>query len=501
MSQRSFLLLGAALLGLRFVTLPVLPMLDPSEARYALVARDMLESGDFVTPMIWANGEHIPFFSKPPLLFWMQAASLNVLGNDELAVRLPPFLCALAALGLTWVQLRRYFSPDVLRGALLILFSFPLFYLCAGIGLTDMVLCVAVTGALFSHYGFTRESDPAVRKRLSRLTFLFLGMGMVTKGPIAIVQFGLPVFLWTLRRRRWTDLTGQAWAPGLVLFVVLWAPWFALTERANPGFLEYFFVNENLLRFVASEYGDRYGGGHKFPPGAAIVFFLLACFPWVILVARRMRDAASRREAWIRLREPDVELLAFAVLVNIGFLSFSRHILGTYVLPVLPAAAVLFSCVFGALGIDLTRQAKVATGLVAAYSLAVVAALPLVQGRWSSQSVIAEAVAFQQSRGADGRLVFIDKRPFSARYYGSEFVLDQIPWDAGNEHFWWYLDPPNGHLIVLRDKHVPVLDPYVTDRIRKVSDAGSYGIWEPVLPDPEAATASVGKPKPGGSTR
>lgn len=497
MSQRSFLLLGVALVGLRFLTLPVLPMLDPSESRYALVARDMLESGDYVTPMIWANGEHIPFFSKPPLLFWLTAVSMGALGDTELAVRLPPFLAALAVLGLTWAQLRRYFDRDVTRAALLILFSFPLFYICAGIGLTDMLLCVAVTGALFSHYGFTREEDPKVRRRLSVVSFLFLGLGMVTKGPIAIVQFGLPVFLWTVYSRRWADFTGQAWGLGLVLFVFVWAPWFALTERANPGFLEYFFVNENLLRFVASEYGDRYGGGHKFPPGAAIVFFLLACLPWFALIVARGRDREARGRMWNRLRAPDIELLAVAVVVNVVFLSFSRHILGTYVLPVLPAAAVLFACALAASGVALKREATIAGWLLVAYSLAVVVALPIIQGRWSSRTVIEQAAAFQNERGAEGRIVFVDKRPFSARYYGSDFVLDQIPWDAGNEHYWWYLDPPNGHLIILRDKHVPILDPYVTDRIRRVADAGSYGIWEPVLPDPSAATASITKPKPG----
>ncbi len=71
--RNRFLLLLLGLLGLRLATLPILPILDPSESRYAVVARDMLHSGDFVTPMIWASGEYIPFFSKPPLLFWLEA--------------------------------------------------------------------------------------------------------------------------------------------------------------------------------------------------------------------------------------------------------------------------------------------------------------------------------------------------------------------------------------------------------------------------------------------
>lgn len=482
MSQRKFLFLIAGLIGLRFATLPVLPLLDPSESRYALVSRDMLQSGDFVTPMIWANGEHIPFFSKPPLLFWLTAGSMQALGESEFAVRIPPFLAALAVLGMMWALLRRLFAPDVLRSALLILVSFPLFYLCAGIGLTDMLLCLAVSGALFSHYGFTRTDDPSEARTLSLMTFALLGVGMLAKGPVALVQFGIPTFLWAAWHRRWTDFSGQAWWPGLLVFAALWIPWFALTEQANPGFLEYFFLNENLLRFVASEYGDRYGGGHKFPPGAAIVFLLLACLPWFAFLGWRMRDAPTRSLVWERLRNDDLQFLTLAVVTNILFLSLSRHILGTYVLPFLPAAAVLFAAAFAASGVGIDRQARIAVGLVVVYSVAVFAALPIIRGRWSSQTVIESAAAFQKQRGASGRLVFVDKRPFSARFYGSEFVLDQIPWDAGNEHYWWYLEPPNGHLIILQTKYLDRLDPYVTDRMRHILDVGRYALWEPVLP-------------------
>ncbi len=483
MSQRTFLLLIAGLVAIRFATLSVLPVLDPSEARYAVVSRDMLQSGDFVTPMIWANGEYIPFFSKPPLLFWLQAGSMSALGVSELAARIPSFLAALATLTLTWFLLRRLLSPDVLRGALLILLSSPLFFLSAGIGLTDMLLCLAVGGAFFSHYAFTRETDSARARRFSLATFALLGIGMITKGPIALVQFGLPTFLWSLWRGRLRDLARQAWWPGLLIFALAWVPWFTLTERANPGFLEYFFVNENFLRFVASEYGDRYGGGHKFPPGAAIVFFLIACLPWLALLAWRVRDRDARVRVWERLRSEDLQFFAIAVGANIAFLSFSRHILGTYVLPVLPAAAVLLAAAFASIGIGLAQQARIAASLVVLYSFAIVIGLPMIAEGWSSQDIVQRAVAFQKERGAEGRLVFVEKRPFSARFYASTSVIDHIPWDAGNEHYWWYLDPPNGHLMILRDTHLAILDPYVTDRIQLVEKAGRYSIWEPVLPD------------------
>ncbi len=482
MNQRSFLLFVAALVAVRLLTLPLLPALDPSEARYAVVARDMLHSGDFVTPMIWANGEYIPFFSKPPLLFWMQAGSMAAMGVTETAARLPAFLASLATLLGTWLLLRRYLAADTVRGAVLILASSPLFFLSAGIGLTDMLLCVAVGGALFSHYAFLREDDDGIARRWSVLTFALLGMGMITKGPIALVQFGIPAFLWSVWKGSWRDFSRQAWWPGIVLFLLPWVPWFLLAERANPGFLEYFFVNENFLRFVASEYGDRYGGGHKFPPGAAVVFFLLACLPWLGLLAWRLRDSEARQHARERLARTDLQFFTLAVVGNVLFLSFSRHILGTYVLPVLPAGAVLLAAIFAAIGVGVDRQARIAAGLVVAYSAVILLGLPFVEDRWSSQTVLARAEAFQAARGANGRLVFVEKRPFSARFYGGPNV-DHIPWNAGNEHFEWYLDPPNGHLMILRAHHTEILAPYVTERIRRVDDVGRYSIWEPIDPE------------------
>lgn len=488
MGSRGFWLVLAGTVGLRALTLPVLPVLDPSEARYAVVARDMLATSDFVTPMIWANGEYVPFFSKPPLLFWLQAGAMQVGGVNEMSARVPAFLAALAVLAVVGTLALRVFSRDVVRSALLILVSSPLFFLCAGLGLTDMLLCLMVAGALFSHLAFTREENPVRARRYSLLTFTFLGLGMVSKGPIALVEFGLPVFLWTAWTRRPTDFTGQAWWPGVLLFVAPWAPWYVWAEARNPGFLEYFFVNENVLRFAASEYGDRYGGGHKHPPGMALVFFALAMLPWIGVLGWRLRSATARAAFREKIARPEVQLLGFVVVVPLVFLSFSRHILGTYVLPLLPAASILIAIGLVTAGLGARTQRRLAVGLTLAYALVVVGALPVVQGRWSAEGLLSAARSYQDSRGADGRLVFVEKRPFSARFYEGGTVVDQIPYDAGQEHFRWYLEPANGHLLILREHHSGLLDAYVTDRLRKVSTVGRFSIWEPV--EPEARTAS-----------
>lgn len=483
MSNRTFWLLLAGVLALRTITLPVLPVLDPTEARYAVVARDMLSSGDLVTPMVWANGEYVPFLSKPPLLFWAQAGMMRAAGPQAWAARVPSLAAAVLLVLLAWPVLRRRFSADLARGALLVLVSCPLFFLAAGLGLTDMLLCGSVAGALFSHDAFCRAPERVRARRASLVTFALLGLGMVAKGPIALVLFGLPAAAWSTGRRAPGDFTGQAWWPGGLFFVAPWLPWYVAAERANPGFLAYFLVNENLLRFAASDYGGRYGGGHRFPPGAAFVFLILACLPWLVWLGARLRRADIRRQVCRRLGRGDLRLFALAVILDVAFLSLSRHILGTYVLPVVPAAALLLAAALLAAGIGIERQARLTMGLVTLYAVGIVALQPVVRGRWSTEQVLAAATRVQSDRGAEGRLLFVEKRPFSARFYGGDRI-DHIPIDAGNEHYRWYLEPANGHLILLREVHRPLLDTYVTDRLRRVDEVGRHGIYVPVEPEP-----------------
>jgi 4-amino-4-deoxy-L-arabinose transferase-like glycosyltransferase len=476
---RSLAALLLGLLGLRLALLPLLPLLDPSEARYAGVARDMLARGDFVTPMLWTHFDYVPFFSKPPLAFWLQAFSFEAFGLSATAARLPAFLGSVAVVLLVW-SLRRPGDEEQTLTGLLVLVSFPLFFICAGLGLIDIFLTIAVTGALWSHERFLRAEGEHERRRASLRTFFFLGLGMIAKGPVVLVFFGLPALLWCAWRRRPADLTGQAWWPGILIFGLPWIPWYLLAERAHPGFLEYFLLNENLLRYLSSDYGDRYGGGHRFPPGMAIVFFVLACLPWAVALAGRLRTPRARAEARRRLASLDLGFLAFAVAVDVLFLSLSRHLLGTYVLPLLPATAIIFSALLRALGMQTRAQARLATILVVVYSATFLAASPLLRRHLAADRVAKAALVVRDDEKLTGRMVFVGTWPYSAHFHAAPSCCQQVPVDAGNEHFEWYVAPENGHLIIIRDGDAERLDPWVRNRIRPVEiadDVGPYTIW------------------------
>ncbi|MBM4266500.1 MAG: hypothetical protein FJ144_07820 [Deltaproteobacteria bacterium] len=486
-----FLLLLVSLLGLRLATLSVLPLVDPSEARYATVARDMLQTGNLLTPMVWSNNDYIPFLSKPPLYYWLSSFSMRFFGPDEFASRFPSFLAAIAVLGSTWLVMRRHLGSDVVRSALLVLLSCPLFFFAAGFGLTDVVLTLVVNLALLAFFCSTLEEDLRRKRRFGLVAFACLGVGMIIKGPVSLVLFGLPAALWALWKRPPLVLRGLPWGLGMLLFLLPWAPWFLLAERSNPGFLEYFFVNENFLRYASSSYGDRYGGGHRYPYGAAIFFFLLAVLPWLLLLGWKIRRPEERSAALTQFRAPALQFFLLVIAADVFFLCFSRHILGTYVLPVLPVAALLLAALLATAGFRTVHVAVASAALVTVYSLVLTVGMPLIEGRWSAKSVLDEARAIQQQRHATGQIIFIEKIPFSARFYGGRDVF-HLPWDAGNAHYEGYLAPAHGDLFVLSPAHDERLDRYVTDRLAKIVDCGFYSIWQPVLPGTEGEAVVVG---------
>jgi 4-amino-4-deoxy-L-arabinose transferase-like glycosyltransferase len=168
--------------------------------------------------------------------------------------------------------------------------------------------------------------------------FVLLALGFLTKGPVAIALFGLPVLTWTLRWRQWSQLRDHAWTAGVLLALGLVLPWFLLCESRNPGSLKYFFLNENLLRFVTHDYGDAYGSGHLYPRGAALLMFLAVTAPWSAFAlwhVARTRSAMSI----LSLGNKQDSFLFLGFALGTLFWCFARQLLFTYLLPMLPLFA------------------------------------------------------------------------------------------------------------------------------------------------------------------
>lgn len=147
------------------------------------------------------------------------------------------------------------------------------------------------------------------------LFFVGLAIGLLAKGPVALVMIGLPTFLWTLWRRKWSQVRQQLpWVTGLLLMNLLSAPWYLLAEYKTYGFLEYFFVGEHWKRFmVRGCKGDLYGSAHAMPRGIIWLFWLLAAFPWSFAFLYAARNKISRSKLKAFWREKKMECFSSPV--------------------------------------------------------------------------------------------------------------------------------------------------------------------------------------------
>ena len=405
-----------AALAARTVAMGFLPLTDATEGRYALVAKGMAETGDWVTPRVWMFDKNIPFLGKPPLFFWAAAASMRLFGINEFASRLPSTVAAIALLGLLYGVMERYGGKRSGMLSVLVTASCGFFLAMTGIVAVDMVFSACVAGSLLAYFAFPCEPEKGLRRRWSLLVFLLLAAGFLTKGPVALVLFGLPVLLWTARWSTWRLLRDHRWLTGAALFIALTTPWFVACELRNPGFLTYFFVNENFLRFITPDYGDAYGNGHVYPRGAAILMFLAATAPWSLLGLWRLLRAKPWA-ATLGLRDKNAEFLLLSFLTGTLFWCLARQLLFTYLLPMVPlfAAWLVFTMKSEEAR---TRTLKVSTALLAAMVVVSAACIPGLRHVSTTREIV--AVARQTSAGE--ALVFERKTPYSALFYAPGWV-------------------------------------------------------------------------------
>lgn len=460
-----------AVLAIRLITLPVLPLTEPTEGRYATVARDMARSGDLVTPRIWVNDEHIPYLGKPPLHFWLMSVSFALLGENEFAARFPSFLAALAILTMVWWVSARYFDRRIAGSATAILAASGGFFLAAGGVVVDVTFTLWVGGALLLYFGFLFEEQPTVRRRLSLGVFLFLGLAVLTKGPAGLVLFGVPVFLWTLIYKEWRGLRNHAWLLGPLLFLAVAIPWFWAAEIANPGFLEYFLVNENILRYVTPDYGDRYGCGHLRPYGTAIVWLLSDAVPWTVAVLVLLFHRKGRRA--LKPSDPKVGALLIGFLSMTFFFCFARQLLWAYLLPALPLVAIWIAVVLRRAEVPLARVAAVAVITAVVLGAGQFVIRSHVEAQYSARSVAQRSLVLLEDLGLPGRVWFLHRTPQGAHFYADEKV---VPHD---KHGWVQLldsdlRGPGENLYAIHAEDAEPLPPSFLDRLERLEEVGQW---------------------------
>lgn len=415
--KHSFIVLLFLLIS-RLLAMYFIPLNDSTEARYGEIARIMLETGDWITPM-QSYGE--PFWAKPPLSTWASALSMSLFGVNEFAARLPSLLFSIGILWLVWDLAKKRSGDQVAMIATLVLAGCLFFFLNAGTVMTDPALVFCTTLSMFAFW----HAVVAKRKAWGYVFFAGLGLGLLAKGPVAIVLTGMPIFFWVLRHQsRWIALWKHLpWFTGGLLMLLIALPWYLLAELKTPGFINYFIVGENFHRFLDPGWGgDKYGFAHIAPLGMIWVYALAGIFPWSIMgliwLAHRGKELPSLckdNDGWI-------SYLLLCTLVPLIFFTFSSNIIYPYVFPSLPAFALFFAEIAARGGIDKQIENRIAsfasiTGII----FLLVSALFVLKPDWVSKSQYRMITAFKnQTPAPNSRLIYwAHKTDYSARFYSA----------------------------------------------------------------------------------
>jgi 4-amino-4-deoxy-L-arabinose transferase-like glycosyltransferase len=327
-------------------------LMEPDEGRYSEIPREMLERGDFVTPML----NYVKYFEKPPLHYWLNAISMSIFGENEFAVRFPGALCGLLTVLFTYHVGRKLFGRREGILAALILGSASGFLIQGRINLTDMTLTFCMTATIGC---FLLASHPAESRKgvYYHLFYLFSALAFLAKGLIGIVLPGGVIFLYMLFCKRWSLMKEMRLPTGMLLLLLVAVPWPLLASLRNTEFFNFFFIHEHFTRFLTKVHG-RYQ-----PIWFFIPILALTMLPWSFFVPQALV------RTWRERKKPGGDQILFLIIwAAFIFLFFSKSNskLIPYILPVFPPLAVLVGLLFSRLfeGEEMPRKTGILLGVV-----------------------------------------------------------------------------------------------------------------------------------------
>ena len=280
--------LPLALLALWLLaTLGLRPLLIPDEGRYVGVAREML-AGDGLTPLL----DGMPFFHKPPLMYWLDMAAMSVFGVNGFTARIAPSVGAWVMGAALYFALRRRRGEAAARLALAVLATSPFFFVGGQYANHDMLVAGWITVAVLLFVRAVEAPSPTAPpydRRAPALGWLVsawaaAGLAVLSKGLIGIVLPALVVGPWLLAQGRWRQMLKMLHPLGLLAGLAVTAPWFVAMEMRHPGFLDYFFVEQHFRRFAQTTFNN-----------AQPFWFFLALLPLLPLLWSAWLPAAVKK--------------------------------------------------------------------------------------------------------------------------------------------------------------------------------------------------------------
>jgi 4-amino-4-deoxy-L-arabinose transferase-like glycosyltransferase len=355
------LLLAGFCAFLFFYGLAQFGLIGADEPRYAQVAREMLQRNDWVTPRLGGQ----PWLEKPPLYYWQAIVTYAIFGVSDLAARLPAALDATLLVLAVYFFLRRFRPGVELDGALMVASSAGVVGYARAASM-DMALAAAFTIGMLGWWAW-RESG---KRTYLAMFYGCIALGTLAKGPVALFLSGVVILLYAAAAREWRPMIKTLWPPGILLFCAIILPWYVVVQVRNPEFFREFIVEQNLGRFSQNLYHHTEPVWYYLPVAA------LALVPWTVFVVaalvRRVRlwwD--ERRLAPAAGGDSENQFGVFTccwLIVPVVFFSISQSKLPGYVLPAIPAGALLLADYLRE-HLERSDAKPAATGLVVLHAL------------------------------------------------------------------------------------------------------------------------------------
>jgi 4-amino-4-deoxy-L-arabinose transferase-like glycosyltransferase len=324
-----------------FIRLGASSLWDSNEAFYAETPREMLESGDYINPSF----NYQPRFNKPPLCYWVAAFLYSLFGVSESVERVAIALAAMVMIAAAFALGSQIFSVEAGLLAALGLAAAPRILMFSRRIMIDVYLAMFMSLALL--FFMLAEKYPRRRRILLALMYASAGLGVMTKGPVAIVLPALAFVIYLALNRRLSRMREMMLPLGLVIVAAIVLPWYlAIYYQHGWHYIEDFLLKDNLSRYTQPVWGPRRG----------LLFYIPVVigdlFPWSFFLAPALWIAARK---WIRFKKlsaaaktnnPDDEshgavLLVIWIIVIVGVFSLSRNKEDLYILPIYPAASAL----------------------------------------------------------------------------------------------------------------------------------------------------------------
>lgn len=327
------------------------PLNNPDESRYSEIAYEMLRSGDYVTPRF----NDVLFLDKPPLYYWLQATAIKLFGDHNGSLRFFPALFAFIGALSVYHACKKLFNHDTAQLASVILLSSPLYFFIGLYANLDMEVAVFISNTLL--FFAIAEFAPITNRQRSfyfYLAYFNAALGILTKGLIGIVLPALSIGVWLILTGNLRKIIKYKIPTGLCLVILITAPWYYLAEKANPGFLHFFFYEQQFSRFVGSHF-NAHNPFYFYP-----ALILAGTFPWSVFSLQALYKALQQTKNAFRLNRPaqpsintEFELTLHAPqillyficwLVSITtFFSLPTSKLASYIIPAIPPMAILIA--------------------------------------------------------------------------------------------------------------------------------------------------------------